>query len=60
MRFGVVKGRVARGGEVEAREGYWEGEDKIATTEAGRLNFFAKPMSPAMILIIYNAPKMFK
>ena len=40
MRFGVVKGGVARGGEVEAREGYWEGEDKSAKTEAGQLDFF--------------------
>ena len=35
MRCGVMKGGVARGGEVEAREGYGEGEDKSATTEAG-------------------------
>ena len=60
MRFGVVKGGVARGGELEAREGDWEGEEKSATTEAGRLDFFAKPMSPAMILIMHNAPNMFK
>ena len=39
MRFGVVKGGVARGGEVEARVGYWEGEEKSAKTEAGRLDF---------------------
>ena len=48
MRFGVVNGGVARGGEVEGREGYWEGEEKSAPTEAGRL-FFAKSMSPKMI-----------
>ena len=46
MRFGVVKGAVARGGEAEARggeaevrEGYWKGEEKSATTEAGQLFF---------------------
>ena len=39
MRFGVVKGGVARGGEVEAREGYWEGDEKSATMEAGDLIF---------------------
>ena len=60
MRFGVVKGGVARGGEVEGREGHWEGEEKSATTEAGPLDFFGKPMSPAMVLIMHNAPKMFK
>ena len=57
MRFGVVKGGVARGGEVEAREGYWEGEDKSATTEAGRLDLFCEVKPPAMIIIIYNARK---
>ena len=33
---------MARGGEVEAREGYWEGEEKSATTKAGQLEFFCE------------------
>ena len=59
MRFRVVNGGVARGGVVEGREGNW-GKRKSATKEAGRLDCFARPMSPTMILIMHYAPKIFQ